>query len=322
EAFGNHDEALGVILVRGIPDYPTLRSHLLRQASVFAQLPEDVKNRLTVPDAQYSFGWSHGKESMNGKPDTEKGSFYANPLKDTPGDQVTDEKIRREYASYYHGNVWPTAQECPAFEQDFKALGAIIAAVGYLLGRHCDAYVQSQQPNYTPGFIANALEASDTTKARLLHYFPPAVPAASESGEATGTDEASWCGWHLDHSLLTGLTRAMYVDETTDYRETEPADPISGLYVKKRSGQVVQVDIPAEMIAFQAGEALQVVTSGQLQGTWHCVRAPKQSPPQHPSAKIARNTFAVFLQPPVAQPLNAQGLTFGQFTRQVLDRHY
>jgi hypothetical protein len=53
---------------------------------------------------------------------------------------ITDEKIRQEYINYYHGNVWPTAQECPAFEQDFKALGTIIAATGYLLGRHCDAY--------------------------------------------------------------------------------------------------------------------------------------------------------------------------------------
>ncbi|KAI8054291.1 hypothetical protein BDF22DRAFT_678271 [Syncephalis plumigaleata] len=321
EAFGNHSEALGVILVRGIPDYPGLRSNLLKQASVFAQLPDDIKERLTVPAAQFSFGWSHGKEVMNGKPDTEKGSFYANPLNDKPGEQITDEKIRQEYVSYYHGNVWPTAQECPAFEQDFKALGTIIAATGYLLGRHCDAYAQSYVPNYTPGFVANALQSSDTTKARLLHYFPSTSTAAAVTTTAS-TDDASWCGWHLDHSLLTGLTRAMYVDETTDYREIATPDPLSGLYIKKRSGQVVQVDIPEDMVAFQAGEALQLATAGQLQGTWHCVRAPKQNPPQQPSARIARNTFAVFLQPPVAQLLNSEGLTFGQFSRQVLDRHY
>lgn len=54
--------------MRGIPDYPVLRSNLLRQASVFAQLPTDIKERLTIPAAQFSFGWSHGKEVINNKP--------------------------------------------------------------------------------------------------------------------------------------------------------------------------------------------------------------------------------------------------------------
>ncbi len=32
----------------------------------------------------YSFGWSHGKEKLEGKPDTAKGSFYFNPIHDRP----------------------------------------------------------------------------------------------------------------------------------------------------------------------------------------------------------------------------------------------
>ncbi|RKP09264.1 hypothetical protein THASP1DRAFT_14514, partial [Thamnocephalis sphaerospora] len=310
-AFGSHDDALGVIFVRGIPDYPALREDLLMQASVMANLQADIKERLTVTDAQYSVGWSHGKEKMNDKLDTEKGSFYANPLVDQPGAQVSEE-LRQQYPMYYRDNVWPTEAECPGFEQHFKALGGLISGVGYLLARHCDAYV----PGYTPDLISSALQSSDTTKARLLHYFPQKTPQTTSAD-----DQASWCGWHLDHSLLTGLTSAMYIDETADYRETEPTDPQAGLYIKKRSGQVVQVHIPKDYIAFQAGEALQVATGNQLQGTWHCVRSPA-SASQTPNALVARNTFAVFLQPSVLQPLNAAGLTFGEFSRQVLQRHY
>jgi isopenicillin N synthase-like dioxygenase len=313
-AFGSHDEALGVILVRGIPDYEELRNRLLRQASVFANLPDDIKDRLTVPDAQYSFGWSHGKERTNDRLDTEKGSFYANPLMDDPGANVTPE-IRQQYPMYYHGNVWPTQAECPEFEEGFKALGNLICGVGFLLARHCDAYAQANVPGYRPNLISNALQASDTIKARLLHYFP------QNTTQTASSDEASWCGWHLDHSFLTGLTNAMYVDETHEFRVTEASDPEAGLYVKRRSGEIVQVRIPEDHIAFQAGEALQVASGNRLLATWHYVRSPRPST-LAPGRLIARNTFAVFMQPSVSEVLDEEGLTFGEFTRQVLSRHY
>lgn len=46
------------------------------------------------------------------------------------------------------------------------------------------------------------LISRQTTKARLLHYFPPSPenPLPSENEPID-----SWCGFHLDHSLLTGL---------------------------------------------------------------------------------------------------------------------
>lgn len=50
--------------------------------------------------------------------------------------------------------------------------------------------------------LPDLISTSQTTKARLLHYFPPtpgtAIPAEDEPVD-------SWCGFHLDHSLLTGL---------------------------------------------------------------------------------------------------------------------
>ena len=50
--------------------------------------------------------------------------------------------------------------------------------------------------------LSNLIGSSQTVKARLLHYFPP-----SPENPLPAEDEAidSWCGFHLDHSLLTGL---------------------------------------------------------------------------------------------------------------------
>lgn len=49
--------------------------------------------------------------------------------------------------------------------------------------------------------LPQLIATSQTTKARLLHYFPP------QEGQLPSEDEPvdSWCGFHLDHSLLTGL---------------------------------------------------------------------------------------------------------------------
>lgn len=50
--------------------------------------------------------------------------------------------------------------------------------------------------------LADIIRNSQTAKARLLHYFPPS-PDAPLPKEDEPID--SWCGFHLDHSLLTGL---------------------------------------------------------------------------------------------------------------------
>jgi len=68
EAFGDGPECLGILLVRGVPEYPALRRRLLPLASAFAELPEEVRRKYERPESVYSFGWSHGKEMFNGKP--------------------------------------------------------------------------------------------------------------------------------------------------------------------------------------------------------------------------------------------------------------
>jgi hypothetical protein len=50
--------------------------------------------------------------------------------------------------------------------------------------------------------LPQLISTSNTVKARLLHYFPPS-PDTPVTQETDPVD--NWCGWHKDHSLLTGL---------------------------------------------------------------------------------------------------------------------
>ena len=111
----------------------------------------------------------------------------------------------------------------------------------------------------------------------------------------------------------------MYVKESdpspaTPEEVLDISDKEAGLYIRSRTGEVTKVDIPENYLAFQLGEALQVATEGRLAATPHCVRASRRP-------ELARNTFAVFMQPESHQLLK-DGFTFGEFTEEVLRRHY
>lgn len=80
---------------------------------------------------------------------------------------------------------------------------------------------------------------------------------------------------------------------------------------------MTKVSIPADCLAFQTGEALEIATGGKLRATPHCVRV-GGSPD---AEKISRETFALFMQPNTDQHLSSTK-TFGQFSKQVFDEHY
>ncbi|TXT07755.1 uncharacterized protein COLE_04679 [Cutaneotrichosporon oleaginosum] len=232
---GSQPGALGIVLIEDLPDsYPALRTRLLRHAAALAALPEPAKRRLESPETTYSFGWSHGKEVMNGRPDTAKGSFYANPLTDRA---CVSAPKRARYPEYFADNIWPDA----AFAAAFKALGALVAHVGIALADACDATGLAPRP------IAPLIKASQCHKARLLHYFP---------APARGGDDA--CGTHIDHSLLTALCSALYLQPRGG--ELVPVPPPSadaGLWIYPRgSAHAVKVQIPADCLGEFARAAL------------------------------------------------------------------
>lgn len=225
QAFGIH--GTGLLTVKNVPLYIDARSKLLPLSNKFANLSDDVKSKYVHPNSYYSFGWSHGKEKLQGKPDLSKGSYYANPQYDKP---IEDESIISKYPSFVHPNIWPS-DDLPEFEIAFKELGQIIVDTGKLIARQCDNYIKSQSPHYRDNFLESIIDTSLCCKARLLHYFPinesinnttsstntlmddNIKSSTMSSNEIKDTEFSSWCGWHNDHGSLTGLTSAMYIDQ-------------------------------------------------------------------------------------------------------------
>lgn len=94
-----------------------------------------------------------------------------------------------------------------------------------------------------------------------------------------------------------------------------PPSPESGLYIKTRGGELTKVAIPADCLAFQTGEALELATNGQLRATPHCVRA------GHGPNHVSRETFALFMQPDTDVRIGPKD-TFGSFSKRIFSDHY
>ncbi|KAJ9124087.1 hypothetical protein QFC22_000882 [Naganishia vaughanmartiniae] len=287
QAFGNGEDALD------LPEqFPQLRENLLKLADKFASLPEETRE----------------KYSRKEKPDVYKGSYYANPLVDHPN--VSDESRQKNYM-YYGDNVWPERSEpgMQNFEQAFKDLGKLIHSVGLLLSKACESFVSPHMKSSTSSSasITDLIATSQCNKARLLHYFPPS-PSDAQNGAQ-------------ENSVQDDACSAMYLDHDADGSEPKvvPApDPKAGLWIcpRRKGSEPVKVSIPADCLAFQTGEALQLLTDGKLAATPHFVRAGQDA------SSVSRETFAFFLQPDVDRVLGSNGETFGEFSERITAEHY
>ena len=76
---------LGALAVTAVPGVAEARGALLPLGDGLASLPPAVLAELEDPAATFNVGWSHGREQLqDGRPDTAKGSFFANPQHDSP----------------------------------------------------------------------------------------------------------------------------------------------------------------------------------------------------------------------------------------------
>ncbi|ETN45339.1 uncharacterized protein HMPREF1541_09170 [Cyphellophora europaea CBS 101466] len=347
-AFG--PDSLGILVVRDLPStFPALRSSVLANASRLAALPASTLQTLTKPAAKYLVGWSHGVETLRpGVVDTAKGSYYLNcafyqdPTLEAP--RAANDERWNGFEEYTAGNVWPAEADVPEFRTVVESLITLVIDTAVLVARACDAYAEREVPGYAAGYLEKVVRESTTTKARLLHYFPSATeetrdettPAASVDGENSSESDGEsddWCATHLDHGCLTGLTSAMFVDETADdaaFPENVaelPASPSpkSGLYIKSRGGEVFKVAIPRDCLAFQTGETLELITQGRFKAVPHFVRgvdAKDLREQGKEGMRVARNTLAVFTQPDLGAVVDPRtGLTFGEFARGVVGRN-
>ena len=244
---------------------------------------------------------------------------------------------------YTAPNIWPPEDLLPGFRATFEELCTLIIDTAVLVARACDHYAQDHIPDYEKGYLERVVRTSFTTKARLLHYFPPPLESGGqpEAPNANGGEpvaDDSWCATHLDHGCLTGLTSALYVDESkplpslvSDPSEdgsagvpplqylTVSPDPTAGLYIRSRTGSTTKVSIPADCLAFQTGESLEKITRGRFKAVPHYVRSGSAKDGMN---GIARNTLAVFTQPNLGEIVDPEGgHTFAEFARGVVGKN-
>ncbi|KAF5116207.1 hypothetical protein DV454_001840 [Geotrichum candidum] len=320
EAFG--PESLGIIVVKNLPaEFQELRSRVLSSASHLAGLPKEKLTQLEDPDSHFLNGWSLGKEILsNGIPDNFKGSFYTNcSFYGYPDGKIPDEFLNgyEKLTSYTAAGIWPAETDVPGFQQDLKALCKLMIGVAEDVARAVDRLFGGKLDGYPKGYLEHIVATSTTTKARLLHYFPP--PANSEALD----NDDSWCGEHFDFSCLTALTSAQFVDESDETNKStlpgqvlkelaKSPDPTSGLYIKNRKGEVVKVNIPKDCLAFQTGSALQEATSGNFKAVPHYVQGSKTG------TTVSRNTLAVFCQPSLHEPVGSKFEDFATYSQYIL----
>ncbi|CZT12520.1 uncharacterized protein RAG0_16315 [Rhynchosporium agropyri] len=338
DAFG--PDSLGIIIVKDVPEeFAQLRHRLLTYSSYLGNLPQFRLDKLENPSSKYLTGWSRGKETLkNGQIDTHKGSFYANcAFYVSPSlncAKPTEEFSPDNFPEYLSPNLWPS--NIAGFKETFEDLCRLIIDTAVLVAKACDQYAEKEIPDYKPGYLEHVVKTSTTTKARLLHYFP----ADEEAKENTNDDD--WCATHVDHGCLTGLTSAMFINETRQVPvipitysyaprflptltelDSSP-DPTAGLYIQSRSGETVQVKIPRDCIAFQTGAALEKITKGKFKAVPHYVRGvrPGVAGGKNEGGKIARNTLAVFTQPNLGEIVDLdQDITFGEYARGVVEKN-
>ncbi|KAI9374835.1 hypothetical protein BJX61DRAFT_550709 [Aspergillus egyptiacus] len=330
EAFG--PSSLGIIVVKDLdPKFQRLRAQVLSNASYLAALSADELESLTSPAAKYLIGWSCGKETLrSGHFDTLKGSYYVNcafyqgpSLQSAPADGYPD------FPEYTAPNVWPDESRLPTFRSGLEELCRLIIDTAVLVARACDRYAEGNIEGYRAGYLEKVVKGSLTSKARLLHYFPTQDSDSTTTSAEKEEDDDDWCATHLDHGCLTGLTSAMFVDEAANPPDPSSSssplpelpvspDPKAGLYIQSRTGEVVKVNIPKDCLAFQTGEALQLITKGKFRAVPHFVKGAKVPGGQ---GKIARNTLALFTQPNLGEEVE-EGKTFADFAKEVVERTY
>ncbi|KJX97193.1 hypothetical protein TI39_contig531g00001 [Zymoseptoria brevis] len=319
-AFG--PSSLGILLVTDLPPtFPALRSKLLSYASYLAALPSSTLASVEVPSARYNVGWSHGKEILaNGTYDVHKGSYYVSPVHDE-NLEAKGREMYPELSDMTSENVWLGEDVLPGFRGVMEELCRVVMDVAALVARSCDFFGEERIEGYRRGVLEGIVRGSVSTKARLLHYFPPPSPGPMSDVPEKEKSDDDWCGTHTDLGALTGLTSNMFVAESlhppSPLPPTDPSgclppltelsshpDPKAGLWIKDRAGRVTQVHIPRDCLAFQTGEALQVLTQGKFRAVPHFVRGGGMVGTE---GRIARNTLAVFTQPNLWEVLEEEG---------------
>ncbi|KAH0542134.1 hypothetical protein FGG08_003434 [Glutinoglossum americanum] len=321
EAFG--PTSLGIIIVKDIPErFLELRRRLLLASSQIANLPTEDLKLLECPEAKWLVGWSCGKETLkDGKYDTLKGSYYINCAFYKDPSLSSAQGHYPDFPEYTAPNIWPDESTYPqlcGFRTTAEELCRLVIDTAALVARACDRYAKENIEGYRDGYLEHVVKTSTTTKARLLHYFP-SLPPSGQNTPISGEDD-DWCATHVDHGCLTGLTSAMYLDKSSSGPQDElplAPDPAAGLYIRSRVGATVKVSIPRGCLAFQTGEALELITLGRFRAVPHYVRGVREGG----ESQVVRDTLAVFTQPNLYEMVDEKR-DFAAFAKEIVERNH
>jgi hypothetical protein len=142
----------------------------------------------------------------------------------------------------------------------------MIIDIALLVARVCDRLAIEFVEEYISRTMERIVQESMTIRARLLHYFPPLAP--SPAAATSKQEDDSWCALHADDGCPTGLSSALFVDESTSLPHPssnfkpvpafcESPDPLADLHLRSRTLEVARANIPPDCLAFQTGSALE-----------------------------------------------------------------
>lgn len=275
KSYGNED-SLGVLLITNIPNFDNQKLELMKLSKKFAEFPEEIKKKYEDKDSLYAFGWSHGKEKFkNGKYDSKKGSYYANPIYDV----ITyNQDLINQFPFNYRNNIWPD-KEIGNYSTEFKKVGKILFNIGLKVLKLSDIYLKNQiGEEYEDDYLVKLIKNSKTYKARLLHYFE------NNDDEKTTTEDSA-CGWHLDHGCLTILTNPTYLNE---HYQVVPEPEETGLIIRNKKEEMIRVKLPKNSVLCQIGETLQILSGGYFRATPHAVSGKNLN-------NVTRETYPLFI---------------------------
>ncbi len=195
-------------------------------------------------------------------------------------------------------NKWPEGME---LKDRYLTLAKTIHRVGVHIAQSVD-----------PGSAESLTKPGAHGFGRMLHYTP------CEEGDKN----PFWCGEHTDHSFITGLVAAEY--RLGGKKADQPLG--AGLEVKV-DGVYRKVSINPDSLLFQVGEVGELMT-GKMLATEHRVNKPN---PEVPS--LQRHTFALFIDPPMDEPIHStseraktdvryvDGMTFNDWHMKTIAMH-
>jgi len=133
------------------------------------------------------------------------------------------------------------------------------------------------------------LQIKSEVVGRMLYYSPI---------KTTSNISKYWCGVHRDHGLFTGLTPEIYFKKNK--LVSKPTG--SGLYIRDKA-----IDVDEDVLIFQIGEVLQLITNNQVTATKHHVKKAMDC--------SERFAFACFFEPEDDMLLNS---TVGEYNERFI----